>query len=160
MKNESEEIPAEVVEEIRETFDLYDKSGNGYIKPEDLDNVLKRIGENLDPLELSKLAQAMDPHSRRQIFFADFLREISPKLQKSSLRKTLVEAFRVFDRERTGYISGSELMIILTNLLDDLKFTPIQVAILVKTADTDGDGQINYEEFANIMLNAIFSNGE
>ena len=158
MKNE--DIPVEVVEEIKEAFDFYDKSGSGYIKLRDIDNVLKRLGENLDHFELSQLTEAMNVDKKKDVSFEDFVRELAPRLQKDIMKKSLIKAFKVFDREKTGYISGSELMIILTNLLDNLKFAPLQVAILVKTADTDGDGQIKYEDFTNTMLNVIFSKTE
>ena len=153
-------IPTEVIDEIRENFSRFDKSGNGLIKIDDLDAVLNRIGENVTHEELARLRQAMDPSERGVISFANFIKEIAPKLRKDNLRNSLIEAFQIFDREETGYISVSELQIILSNLLGDLKFSPPQVAYMIKMADTDCDGHVNYKEFADTMINTIFSTSE
>lgn len=151
-------IPAEEIEELYEHFKLFDKSGSGKIKTEDLDKVLKRIGENLSPNDLSALTRNIDPTGNGSILFDTFVKGITPRLQQATLKESLIDAFQVFDKENTGYISASELMIIFSNLLDDLKLAPMQIAMLVRIADTDGDGQINYGEFVEMLLNTIFSN--
>ena len=65
----------------------------------------------------------------------------------------LQEAFAVFDKDRTGKISAAELRHTISNLgevvdedeLDDM----------ISDADKDGDGQIDYNEFVNILMNPV-----
>eukprot|EP00913_Durusdinium_trenchii_P012235 g11488.t1 len=57
----------------------------------------------------------------------------------------LIEAFKVFDRDRDGFISGGELRQSMTNLGERLNDT--EVDEMIKEADLDGDGLINYDEF-------------
>lgn len=60
------------------------------------------------------------------------------------------EAFRVFDRAGNGIISAAELRHIMTNLGE--KLTQEEVDEMIREADIDGDGQINYEEFVTMMM--------
>ena len=59
------------------------------------------------------------------------------------------EAFKVFDRDGNGFISAAELRHVMTNLGE--KLTDEEADAMVREADLDGDGQINYEEFVNMM---------
>lgn len=60
------------------------------------------------------------------------------------------EAFRVFDKDGNGYISAAELRHVMTNLGE--KLTDEEVDEMIREADIDGDGQVNYEGgFLNIV---------
>lgn len=60
------------------------------------------------------------------------------------------EAFKVFDKDGNGYISAAELRHVMTNLGE--KLTDEEVDEMIREADVDGDGQINYEEFVRMMM--------
>ena len=65
----------------------------------------------------------------------------------------LKEAFRVFDKDKDGYISTETLRYVLTNLGD--KLTDEEVDEMIREADmvgdADGPGQINYEALVSAM---------
>jgi calmodulin len=50
----------------------------------------------------------------------------------------------------SSYISAAELRHVMTNLGE--KLTDEEVDEMIKEADVDGDGQINYEEFVKMMM--------
>ena len=56
---------------------------------------------------------------------------------------------RVFDKDGNGYISAAELRHVMTNLGE--KLTDEEVDEMIREADIDGDGQVNYEEFVTMM---------
>ena len=53
------------------------------------------------------------------------------------------EAFSVFDKDGNGFISAAELRHVMTNLGE--KLTDEEVDEMIREADIDGDGQVNYE---------------
>ena len=55
----------------------------------------------------------------------------------------LLEAFRVFDQDGDGFISAEELKFLMCNLGE--KLTQEEVNEMIAEADTDGDGQVNYQ---------------
>ena len=57
----------------------------------------------------------------------------------------------MFDKDGNGFITSSELKHYLTNLGE--KMSDEEVEQLIKEADIDDDGQINYEEFVKRMMN-------
>ena len=59
------------------------------------------------------------------------------------------ETFRVFDKDGNGFISASELRQVMANLGE--KLTDEEVDEMIREADIDGDGQVNYEEFVTMM---------
>jgi Ca2+-binding EF-hand superfamily protein len=57
---------------------------------------------------------------------------------------------QVFDKDNDGYISAAELRHVLTNIGE--KLSDEEVDEMIREADIDGDGQINYEEFVKMMI--------
>uniref|UniRef100_A0A8R1XSG6 Calmodulin n=1 Tax=Onchocerca volvulus TaxID=6282 RepID=A0A8R1XSG6_ONCVO len=55
-------------------------------------------------------------------------------------------ASQVFDKDGNGFISAAELRHVMTNLGE--KLTDEEVDEMIREADIDGDGQVNYEVLA------------
>ena len=75
-----------------------------------------------------------------------------PKSAKPCIQITICMniANEVFDRDGNGFISAAELRHVMTNLGE--KLTDEEVDEMIREADVDGDGQINYEEFVKMMM--------
>ena len=80
------------------------------------------------------------------IDFNEFLTMMAKRLKwhtdpenKEELRK----AFRVFDKDGNGFISAAELRHVMTNAGE--KLTDEEVDEMIREADIDGDGQVNYD---------------
>lgn len=76
------------------------------------------------------------------IDFPEFLTMMSRKLNDVDSEEELREAFKTFDRDGNGLISAAELRHVMTNLGE--KLTDEEVDEMIREADLDGDGQVNY----------------
>ena len=56
----------------------------------------------------------------------------------------------MFDKDGNGFISAAELRHVMTNLGE--KLTDEEVDEMIREADIDGDGQVNYEGRFNSVL--------
>ena len=76
------------------------------------------------------------------------------KMQESDTENEIREAYRVFDKERTGMIEASEMRLILSNLPE--KLSDAEIDEMLSTADKDGNGAFSYDEF-RLMIGATIS---
>lgn len=58
--------------------------------------------------------------------------------------------FQAFDSDKNGYISAPELRNVMATLGENL--SEEEIAEMIREADIDGDGHINYEEFVRVMM--------
>lgn len=60
----------------------------------------------------------------------------------------------MFDKDNDGYISAAELRHVLTNIGE--KLSDEEVDEMIREADIDGDGQINYEVWRRALFFSFF----
>ena len=63
--------------------------------------------------------------------------------------KALREAFKMFDKDKSGYIEAKEIATVAFALGEAL--TEEELREFMKEADLDGDGRLNYNEFVKAM---------
>ena len=80
----------------------------------------------------------------KEVFFKqeEFLKVMDKLMKEADTEEELVEAFKVFDRNGTGFISAAELRHVMTNINED--FNDEEPEEMIKEADLDNDGQLNY----------------
>ena len=92
----------------------------------------------------------IDVDGNGTVDFPEFLTMMARKMKDTDSEEEILEAFKVFDKDGNGFISAAELRHIMTNLGE--KLTDEEVDEMIREADIDGDGQINYEEFVKMMM--------
>ncbi len=83
------------------------------------------------------------------IDFPEFLTMMARKMKDTDSEEEIREAFRVFDKDGNGFISAAELRHVMTNLGE--KLTDEEVDEMIREADIDGDGQVNYEGTGSVF---------
>jgi calmodulin len=139
----------EEVAEFREAFGLFDKNGDGTISSSELGTIMRSLGQNPTESELQDMINEVDVDGNGTIDFDEFLNMMAKKMKETDSEEELREAFRVFDKDGNGYISAAELRHVMTNLGE--KLTDDEVDEMIREADLDGDGTVNYEEFVTMM---------
>ncbi|CAG9826570.1 unnamed protein product [Diabrotica balteata] len=137
------------VAEFKEAFMLFDKDEDGTITMAELGVVMRSLGQRPTETELRDMVNEVDQDGNGTIEFNEFLQMMSKKMKDADGEEELKEAFRVFDKNNDGLISSNELRHVMTSLGERL--SEEEVDDMIKEADLDGDGQVNYEEFVTIL---------
>jgi len=146
----ADELTEEQIAEFKEAFSLFDKDADGTITTKELGTVMRSLGQNPTEAELEDMINEVDVDQNGTIDFMEFLNLMAKKMKESDTEEELIEAFKVFDRDGNGYISAAELRHVMCNLGE--KLTDEEVDDMIREADVDGDGEINYQEFVKMMV--------
>lgn len=110
---------------------------------------MRSLGQNPTEQEVKEMVEKVDSDGNGTIEFPEFL-DLAFRIIKSvDLASEVREAFRLFDKNGDGYISSEELKSILSN--NGEKISDNELDAMIKDADIDGDGKINYEEFVTVL---------
>jgi calmodulin len=144
----ADQLTEEQIAEFKEAFSLFDKDGDGTITTKELGTVMRSLGQNPTEAELADMINEVDADGNGTIDFPEFLTMMARKMKDTDSEEEILEAFKVFDKDGNGFISAAELRHIMTNLGE--KLSDEEVDEMIREADIDGDGQINYEEFVKV----------
>ena len=111
---------------------------------------MRSLGQNPSDDEIKAMIEEVDVDKSETIDFKEFLGLMAKKMKNSDSEEELIEAFRIFDRDGNGKISAHELRYVMLSSGEELTEQDIQT--IIKEADTDGDGYIDYKEFVRIMM--------
>ncbi|XP_069114939.1 calmodulin-like [Argopecten irradians] len=144
------QLSEEQIAEFKEAFNLFDKDGNGAITVEELGTVMRSLGQTPTEAELQDMINEVDANENGTLDFSEFLTMMTRQMKDTDSEEELKVAFRAFDKDGNGFISKDELRHVMTNLGERL--TEEQADEMIREADIDGDGQVNYEEFLSMMM--------
>ena len=122
----------------------------GTISSQELGTVMRSLGQNPTEAELYDMINEADVAGSGTIEFREFLDMMARMLKYADSEKEILEAFKVFDKDGNGFVSPDELRQVMINMGE--KLTDEEVDEMIREADLDGDGQINYEEFVRMMF--------
>merc|ERR1712088_172073 len=121
--------------EFKEAFDEFDKDNSGTISPEE---------------QLLNLVLEVDIDGNGTIEFEEFLTMMKKKASEADEESDLREAFKIFDRDKDGFISMKELKKVCSML--GTMLTKEELDEFMAEADKDGNGKLDYDEFVKMLL--------
>uniref|UniRef100_A0A673B949 Calmodulin-like protein 4 n=1 Tax=Sphaeramia orbicularis TaxID=375764 RepID=A0A673B949_9TELE len=140
--------PAQI-NEFKECFSLYDKKRKGKIEAKDLVTVMRCLGTSPTFGEIERHLQVHKIEKTGELDFSTFLTMMHRQIQQEDPKAEILEALRMTDKQKKGYIQASELRAKLTKLGE--KLTHKEVDELFKEANVVSNGTINYEEFTQMV---------
>lgn len=145
----TESMSLEQIAEFKEAFQIFDKDGDGSITIKELDIVMRTLGQETSEEILKKMIKEVDDDESQTIDFREFLGLMERKIRENDTEAELLEAFKIFDRDNNGLISLQELRFVMTK---GEKLKEEEINDLIREADVNGDGYIDYEEFVRAMM--------
>ena len=136
---------------FREIFSEFDKDGDGTLDTKYVGTIMRSLGQSPTESELQSIIIEIDADGSGFMDFSEFLVMMANHINEEvDTKDDICTAFKVFDTSGKGIIPVAELRNVLTTLGDAL--TVEEIEELIKTADIENSGQINYEEFVTKMM--------
>ncbi|KAK3157239.1 hypothetical protein QOZ80_2AG0118150 [Eleusine coracana subsp. coracana] len=149
----------EQLAELREIFRSFDRNDDGSLTQLELGSLLRSLGLKPSADQLDALIQRADTNSNGLVEFSEFVALVAPDLladRSPYSEDQLRRLFGIFDRDGNGFITAAELAHSMARLGHAL--TVKELTGMIKEADTDGDGRINFQEFSRAITAAAFDN--
>ncbi|KAJ7998341.1 hypothetical protein DPEC_G00221690 [Dallia pectoralis] len=137
------------INEFKECFSLYDKKHKGKIEAKDLITAMRCLGVSPTFIEVDRHLQIYKIDKNGELDFSTFLTIMHRQMQQEDPRAEILEAMRMTDKQKKGYILVSELRAKLTGLGE--KLTDKEVDELLKEAGVGPEGHVDYEKFAKTI---------
>ena len=140
-----------LIAEYKASFDIIDKDRDGLISIQELEQMMKRLGQDYNQVEIEEMIDEVCLTDKKSVDFKEFLGLMTRKVKDIEVEDELLEAFKVFDKDGNGFITLDELKDIIQRIEDGVQDTDIQD--MLTEADEDKDGKLSFEEFVKIMKN-------
>ena len=150
--NRQYSLTEEQMEDARSLFATFDKDGSGKIPKSDVEAAIRTRNENLSDEEINLMMRMLDIDNSDDVTFDEFLKmaalcECGEELSELQIK----QLFRAFDIDGNGVLSADEVKQVWRSFVSK-KVSDEEMNEMIKAIDTNGDGQIDYEEFAKLML--------
>eukprot|EP01126_Amoeba_proteus_P002059 TRINITY_DN1064_c0_g1_i3.p1 TRINITY_DN1064_c0_g1~~TRINITY_DN1064_c0_g1_i3.p1 ORF type:complete len:149 (-),score=50.71 TRINITY_DN1064_c0_g1_i3:93-539(-) len=141
------QITEEYREELREAFYMFDKNRDGSISVNELSQVLRNLNQAATDAEINEMIRQVDKDGDGEIDFEEFVSMMANA--KCSTEEEMRQAFAVFDSDGNGFIDKKELRSVLQQLGEEVDED--QLNEMMRSADINNDGTIDYNEFVKMM---------
>jgi len=133
-------------------FTMFDKDENRSLDLEEFTEVMKALGLGRTDKEAEMLLQEVDIDGNGTIELVEFLDLLELIDSEMSDEDRILCCVRAFDDKAQGFLTLADLGKAFARMGHHL--TPQEVREFMSAADTDGDGNVTYSEFARLVQHA------
>ncbi|XP_031108864.1 probable calcium-binding protein CML13 [Ipomoea triloba] len=142
------DLSSDQISSMKEAFTLFDTDGDGKIAPSELGILMRSLGGNPTQAQLKSIISEEKLSS--PFDFKRFLDLMSKHLKPEPFDRQLRDAFKVLDKDNTGFVVIADLKHILTSIGEKLE--PAEFDEWIREVDAGSDGKIRYEDFIARMV--------
>ncbi|GAB4860980.1 hypothetical protein Ancab_036140 [Ancistrocladus abbreviatus] len=137
-------------DELKKVFDRFDANGDGLISASELVAVMKALGSETSPEEVDRMMEEMDSDKDGFVNLEEFADFCGKQVDGDETGSgELKDAFDMYDQDKNGLISATELHLVLRRLGENC--TVQDCTKMIQSVDSDGDGNVSFEEFKKMM---------
>ena len=133
-------LAANIEIEYKECFSLIDKDSDGFISQSEFDQIVLKMGVPEPKKISSKLWK--DSGATNQMSYDQFKNAFLNAFVIEAKKQEIIEAFQVFDAEKTGSIHQDEIKLIFSQMGNQLDTQ--EISELVAHLKPDKAGKCNY----------------
>jgi calmodulin len=137
--------------EFRAAFNMFDIDGGGTIETHELKEVLTALGESPTDDDIREMIILVDENKDGVVDFDEFITLMRLRMGESAddAEQNLRDVFDIFDADGSGLIDRHEMASLMKKLAQGL--SEEEITAIMEEVDVDGDGEVSYEEFKNLM---------
>lgn len=132
----------------KESFDMFDKDGDGKISTPEFAEVLKQIGIDADEEEVKGMIWTVS-HAE-EVNFEAFVKIMRNEAPSGDTEENVIRCMKALDYDASGKINAFELKHIMLHLSKELKENVIDG--MLAEVDKDENGMFDYERFGHKMF--------
>ncbi|XP_077242987.1 putative calcium-binding protein CML13 [Tasmannia lanceolata] len=136
------------VSSMKEAFTLFDSDGDGRIAASELGILMRSLGGNPTQAQLKEIVTL--ENLTTPFDFPRFVDLMKKHMKIEPFDRQLRDAFKVLDKESSGYVSVSDLRHVLTSIGEKLE--PSEFDEWIREVEVGSDGRIRYEDFILRMV--------
>merc|ERR1719510_2771759 len=145
-----EKLGKEKVDDYKAAWDMFDKEKKGEITAAEFDKILQQLDEKQSENQRKEVIKQLDKDGDGNITWLEFL-NLMQEFEASALgaNDEYKQAFDLADTNNDGKIDKDELKALFAQMGDAL--TDDQIQGMLTHADKDGDGNISFDEFIEML---------
>lgn len=135
---------------LRKLFDYLDHDHKGFIVPENLAELCRDLGHELPAGKAEELILRCDPEKVGRITWEPFVKAMAVVIPKIIAAVILIGAFRMLDKEQTGFIARADLEQLVLDA--GVAIEKARLDELILKTKPGPDGRIEFKVFITSLL--------
>lgn len=136
--------------EFADAFKLCDTMGDKLLTQKQVQMCMEMLGEDQEIIDFIRAVNDVDPEGEGVFSFQRFI-DIMIKFRRVPVTSIeLVGTFELMDSDKSGSVDAAEVKQLMCSV--GHKLTEEEAEAMIAEADHDDSGEIEYEEFAHIIL--------
>jgi calmodulin len=117
-------IDPEMLNLYKEAFDMFDTEKRGCINPDQIRRALKKFGQDVSRSDVIDMVQYIEHDGKYNITFEQFITLMTTATVEEKVEvleeEDIIKAFRKFDYDKDGKLTGAEFRYVLTKIAKGL----------------------------------------